>query len=160
MARTYHPRGVLVDGFKVREHPLYAIWFLMLQRCTNPKATGYKNYGGRGISVCERWYHFANFAADMNPRPSLEHTLDRRENDGNYEPSNCRWVLRAVQNNNKRAYATSETGESGIRHRNGRYQVRIIENGKRKSIGNYDTFEQAIAAKKSRVGSKAAGVGS
>lgn len=69
----------------------YKIWNQIHQRCKNPKATGYHRYGGRGISVCERWHDFRNFLYDMGERPDgLD--LDRINNDGNYEPSNCRWV--------------------------------------------------------------------
>ena len=81
----------------------YGIWASMRTRCMNAKSAAYKYYGGRGIKVCERWDDFANFYADMGPRPSLEHTLDRYpDNNGNYEPGNCRWGTDEQQRNNKR----------------------------------------------------------
>lgn len=80
----------------------YKIWAAMKRRCCDPKLICYENYGARGIAVCERWKSFENFLADMGPRPSSEHSIDRVNNDGNYEPSNCRWATRQVQNSNMR----------------------------------------------------------
>jgi len=79
----------------------YRSWYAMFFRCTNPKDPNYHNYGGRGIFVCERWKDFRNFLADMGERPQGK-TLDRKENDGNYEPGNCRWATPREQAENKR----------------------------------------------------------
>ncbi len=81
--------------------PTYAIWNGMHQRCSNKKNKDFKHYGGRGIKVSERWIKFENFLSDMGIKPNgLE--IDRIDNDGNYEPSNCRWVTRNQNNNNKK----------------------------------------------------------
>jgi hypothetical protein len=81
--------------------PTHSSWQSMLQRCGNPKAFGFHKYGGRGITVCERWKNFDNFLADMGERPSLDLTLDRIDHNGNYEPGNCRWSNDHTQQNNK-----------------------------------------------------------
>lgn len=84
----------------------YRTWGDMWTRCRNPNAASFKYYGARGITVCDRWKSFDNFYADMGSRPSGKHSIDRIDNDGNYEPGNCRWATLAVQNSNKRKRAT------------------------------------------------------
>ncbi len=79
----------------------YRVWGDMRQRCDNPKHKKYPDYGGRGISYCDRWNSFESFVSDMgHPPPGL--SLDRIDNDGNYEPDNCRWADIVTQNNNQR----------------------------------------------------------
>lgn len=81
--------------------PSYSSWVGMRSRCLNPKAVAYANYGGRGIRICDRWNSFQAFYDDMGPRPD-GHWLERINNDGNYEPSNCKWATVAEQSLNKR----------------------------------------------------------
>lgn len=82
--------------------PLYNVWCTMKERCSNPNSQKYKDYGARGITVCERWkLSYQDFVDDMGPRPSDHHSIDRIDNDGNYEPSNCRWADAKTQRWNR-----------------------------------------------------------
>lgn len=98
--------------------PVHRVWIGMRSRCNNPQSREYVNYGGRGIKVCERWDSFENFVADMGVRPE-GYSIDRINNDGNYEPSNCRWATTTQQLNNRRVN-------------------RVLElNGERRTIGEW-----------------------
>lgn len=83
--------------------PEYVAWMNMKKRCLNASYCRFRGYGGRGITICVRWLEsFKNFIADMGARPSPKHSIERKDNDGNYEPANCTWAARPQQDSNKR----------------------------------------------------------
>lgn len=96
--------------------PEYRSWLGMKERCHNPRDKDFALYGGRGIVVCDRWRtSYENFLADMGRRPTLKHSIDRRDSDGNYELENCRWATRREQSRNSRRCRLDETKVRAIR---------------------------------------------
>lgn len=121
----------------------------MRQRCNNPKHTAYKWYGARGIKICERWDNFKHFVEDIGEKPSSAHTLDRINNNGNYEPGNTQWSTQKEQLRNQKIRASNTTGFKGVWYNKkvGNYQVFIRDNYKRFYIGSFYDLDEAIGAR-------------
>jgi hypothetical protein len=134
------------------KNPLFKVYNNMRARCLNEKAGQYNDYGGRGITICDRWLGvegFNNFLADMGERPT-GYTLDRINNDGNYEPANCRWTTRVEQANNQRDRKDNTTGHRGIywNKKGSKWEARRSINKIEYCLGFFDKKEDAVNARK------------
>ena len=139
------------DAHGFSYHKFYQTWYGMLQRCTNTMRQDYKDYGARGITVCEEWLDITNFIAWVeSTHPNIEGmTLDRIDVDGNYEPNNCRWADASTQALNRRMQVTNTSGYNGIiwNKKNSNWKAVIGINTKKVNIGTFPTKEEAVLAR-------------
>lgn len=127
----------------------YNCWSGIIKRCNNPKATNYKNYGGRGIKVCDRWLKFENFLEDMGEKPE-NLTIERSDNKLGYCKENCCYASHTVQARNKRLDKNNKTGAPGVcwEKNSQKYRVLIGIDGKRLHIGRFAKLSDAVIARK------------
>lgn len=130
-----------------RHHPLYPVWLNIKTRCNNKNSTKYKDYGGRGISICDEWKNdfvsFHNWAIDNGWERGLQ--IDRINNDGNYEPSNCQWVtnLENCAVGKRRIRADNSSGFTGIYYTNGKWVAELNS----KHLGTFTNIEEAVESR-------------
>ena len=139
------------DAHGLSSHKFYNTWKHMVQRCTNPKNKNYKNYGGRGITVCEEWLNIRNFVdwCDLTHPNQEGYTLDRINNDKGYSPENCRWVDKSTQAINRRMRRTNTSGFVGVgfNKSKGKWEASLKLNNIYKYIGRFNTIEEAAQAR-------------
>lgn len=151
-AKGYCTNHYAINHKKVKTYyyPEYSAWLNMLARCYNPKYYRSEHYMGRGITVYSEWRNsYDAFHKYIGDKPGKGYSLDRINNDGNYEPGNVRWATMRQQRDNTRQ-TKNRFGYPGIKqNRNGkRWSVSISIAGKRTYLGRFDTIEEAIAARK------------
>ena len=139
----------------LRVNKFYQTWYGMLQRCTNTMRQDYKNYGGRGIIVCEEWLDIKKFIAwAESTHPNIEgYTLDRIDNDKGYSPENCRWADKTMQSVNQRISKRNTSKILGVswKSRNKRWVAQIRHMGKKVWLGQFISIEDAIEARNSYI---------
>ena len=129
--------------------PEYYAWQNMRRRCYDVKTINFNKYGGRGISVCDDWHDFINFYNDMGERPKGM-SLDRIDNNKGYYKDNCRWTNRTTQSRNQNTRVDNSSGVKGVCfcNRSNKWCCQISVNKRRKHIGYFVNFEDAVKARK------------
>ena len=142
-------KGGITHG--LHNNKFYKTWNDMIRRCTNHKATGYKNYGGRGITVCDEWTDVVVFVAWCEAtHPNIVGvTLDRIDNDKGYSPENCRWADKVTQNTNQRKSSANTSGFVGVYWdiSKNKWTAKVGSNNKLINIGSFKTLEEAVQAR-------------
>lgn len=131
--------------------PEYNTWAHMIQRCYNRNNKRYQDYGGRGITICKKWReNFLNFYHDMGQKPSTKFSIERKNNDGNYEPGNCLWATPMVQKRNQRVYKINTSGTSGVIwcKSSSKWKATISVNYKKIHLGYFTNLQDAVNARK------------
>ena len=135
--------------FSLRNPKMVECYKSMFARCYNKKNPSFPNYGGRGITVCDRWHNIANFFSDMEALHSDELSLDREDVNGNYNPENCCWRDRSWQQYNQRQQCKNTSGKTGVSfYKAGcTWEAYIHKDGKKIDLGKYKLFEDAVEAR-------------
>lgn len=139
-------QGTPLIFLKTTRNRLYRIWLKMIRRCENPKEGCFKYYGKKGITVCQEWkIDFLNFAKWSTENGYSEVlTIERKENNKNYDPKNCKWATRKEQAFNRGVRRTNKVGYIGISKSYKRFRARVAINGKHVFIGQFSTIEEAV----------------
>lgn len=152
--RRHYSKGLCPTHYSADWHknrPLYLTWVGMRNRCYNPNIKRYGDYGGRGIKVCPEWREsYEQFCLDMGSRPTPQHSIDRINNDGDYEPSNCRWTTTTIQALNKRMDCRNTSGIIGVNWDKhwGKWRAQIKLNHKTVTVGRFRDKQDAINARR------------
>lgn len=142
--RNKERKGERRKAIRDKDHAEYNVWSGMKQRCYNPNSAQYLDYGGRGITVCDRWINsFENFLSDMGKKPSYDLSIERVDNDKGYSPDNCIWADRTTQNRNRRERKVGKSGYKYIYKDKYGYKVRI----RKEYVGYFKTLSEAIDAR-------------
>ena len=143
-------RSEIFSTHGLSSSPEYKAFHNMKSRCLNENAQSYVDYGGRGITICDRWIDsFANFHKDMGDKPSPSHSIDRENNEGNYEPSNCRWATQLQQVRNQRMKKNNTSGTTGVffNKTTKKWYPSVHINGARKHLGVFTDEDEAKAVR-------------